>query len=125
MLTDFENATDDAGSEDYLSDGEWLDVFYDLCVKISRERSEVMDTNYKMLRDFKGFKPKRFGILDADEVREIRRHFRIGGRSNIGLQNLRDFVVLYYSKSKPEDMDIMSGIVGVIDEEKIKRGMEV
>ena len=84
-----------------------------------------METNYMMLRNFKDFKPKRAGVLNGDEVREIRRHFRIGGRSNIGLQNLRDFVVLYYSKSKPGDMDIMSGIVGVIDEEKIKRGMEV
>jgi len=36
-LTDFENATDDTDDEDYLSDGEWLDVFYDLCVKIQRE----------------------------------------------------------------------------------------
>ena len=30
-LTDFETATDD------MSDGEWLDVFYDLCVKIQNE----------------------------------------------------------------------------------------
>lgn len=36
-LTDFENATDDTNDEDYLSDGEWLDIFYDLCVKMQRE----------------------------------------------------------------------------------------
>ena len=36
VLTDFENATDDDRDDDYLSDGEWLDVFYDLCVKLQR-----------------------------------------------------------------------------------------
>ena len=35
-LTDFENATDDDTDDDWLSDGEWLDVFYDLCVKLQR-----------------------------------------------------------------------------------------
>lgn len=33
-LTDFENATDDDANPEWLSDGEWLDVFYDLCVKL-------------------------------------------------------------------------------------------
>ena len=37
ILTDFENATDDTDDEYYLSDGEWLDVFYGLCVKMQRE----------------------------------------------------------------------------------------
>lgn len=36
-LTDFENSADDYTEEGYLSDGEWLDIFYDLCVKIQRE----------------------------------------------------------------------------------------
>ena len=36
-LTDFENATDDDTDPEWLSDGEWLDVFYDLCVKMQRE----------------------------------------------------------------------------------------
>ena len=36
-LTDFENATDDDTDNDWLSDGEWLDIFYDLCVKMQRE----------------------------------------------------------------------------------------
>lgn len=35
-LTDFENATDDDTDDDWLSDGEWLDVFYNLCVKLQR-----------------------------------------------------------------------------------------
>ena len=33
-LTDFENATDDDTNPEWLSDGEWLDVFYNLCVKL-------------------------------------------------------------------------------------------
>lgn len=33
-LTQFENSTDDPDDKEYLSDGEWLDIFYDLCVKI-------------------------------------------------------------------------------------------
>lgn len=33
-LTDFENATDDDSDPEWMSDGEWLDVFYDLCVDI-------------------------------------------------------------------------------------------
>lgn len=37
VLTDFENATDNTDEEGYLSDGEWLDVFYELCVKLQRE----------------------------------------------------------------------------------------
>ena len=31
-LTDFENATDD-----YLTDSEWVKIFYNLCVKMQRE----------------------------------------------------------------------------------------
>lgn len=36
-LTDFENSTDDVLDEEWLSDGEWLDVFYDLCRKIQND----------------------------------------------------------------------------------------
>ena len=36
-LTQFENSTDDPDDKEYLSDGEWLDIFYDLCVKMQRE----------------------------------------------------------------------------------------
>lgn len=34
VLTDFENSTDDDNDEEWMSDGEWLDVFYELCVKL-------------------------------------------------------------------------------------------
>jgi len=33
-LTEFENSTDNETDEEWLSDGEWLDVFYELCVKL-------------------------------------------------------------------------------------------
>ena len=33
-LTDMENATTDDTDPEWLSDGQWLDVFYNLCVKI-------------------------------------------------------------------------------------------
>lgn len=36
-LQDFKNNTDDSESPDYMSDGEWLDVFHDLCKKIVME----------------------------------------------------------------------------------------
>lgn len=36
-LTDFENATDDDTDEEWMSDGEWLDVFYRLCVEIQNQ----------------------------------------------------------------------------------------
>lgn len=88
----------------------------------------VDKSNFRMLREFKDFTPKQFGILDGSEVNQIRKHFQIDGRSNIELQNLRDFVVMYYSEMTKTDWhiaDVMSGIVGVIDQEKWHRGMEV
>lgn len=36
-LTEFENSTDDPRDEDYLSDGEWLDYFYEMLVKLQNE----------------------------------------------------------------------------------------
>ena len=36
-LTEFENATDDDSDDEWLSDGEWLDVFYQLCVEIQNQ----------------------------------------------------------------------------------------
>lgn len=86
----------------------------------------IVKTNFTMLREFSDFKPKNFGFLDRNEVERIRNQFQIAERSDLDLQNLRDFVVLYYSKKRDiENADIMSGIVGVIDQEKVNRGLEV
>lgn len=37
LLTDFENDNADEDDENYMSDGEWLDCFYDMCAKIQKE----------------------------------------------------------------------------------------
>ena len=39
-LTDFENSTDDTDDDEYLSDGEWLDVFYSLCCEMQNEMNK-------------------------------------------------------------------------------------
>jgi len=42
-LTDFENSTDNDTDPDWLSDGEWLDVFYQLCCDIQNnvDKTEI------------------------------------------------------------------------------------
>lgn len=92
-----------------------------------------MKTNYQMLMELKEFKPYRQGILNNTEVTMLKAVLRLDERSDVELQNLRDFVVMYYSmkienatpKERMTQMDIMSGICGVIDNEKWNRGMEV
>ena len=86
-----------------------------------------MKSNFQMIREFKDFKPQGFGFLTSEEMDRIEQHFAIKERSDVELQNLRDFVVMYYSETAKslEDTDVMSGIVGVIDLEKINRGIEV
>lgn len=87
----------------------------------------ITKTNFHMLREF-NMKPEHFGVLNGNEVEQIRNHFQLEERSNIDLQNLRDFVVMFYSgktRDNIEMYDRMSGIVGVIDKEKWNRGMEV
>ena len=37
LLTDFDNSTDNPEDGDYLSDGQWLDEFYAVMVKIKNE----------------------------------------------------------------------------------------
>ena len=95
-----------------------------------------MESNYYMLKTFK-YNPKNYGFCTGEEVEQIEKHFRIKDRSNVDLQNLRDFVVMYYAmktKSARENnknesyfslTDTMSAITGVIDQNKYKRGMEV
>lgn len=91
-----------------------------------------MKSNYQMLLSIKEWKPKYFGFLLADEVKYLRDVFEIADRTDNELQNLRDFVVMYYSlkfytdkKDKLSNNDVMSAICGVIDGEKMERGMEI
>ena len=95
-----------------------------------------MKTNFHMLREFE-YHPEHFGWCNAKEVENIVEHFQLKERSDVELQNLRDFVVMYYtcvaerpkldgdSQHVLELQDTMSAITGVIDEEKFRRGMEV
>ena len=92
-----------------------------------------MDSNFQMLRTFK-YEPEGFGFCTPEEVRQIKDHFKIKERSDIELQNLRDFVVMYYAQLEDKMTtrdgilalsDTMSAIVGVIDNEKCNRRMEV
>ena len=41
-LIDFETAPTEDTEEGWLSDGEWLDVFYNLCVKLQREMTAII-----------------------------------------------------------------------------------
>ncbi len=87
-----------------------------------------MLTNFVMVKELnKAFAPKRAGVSSADEVALIRKSLCIKEMDNLQLQNLRDFVVMFYNAidATREDMDKMSAIVGVIDNEKFSRGMEV
>ena len=67
------------------------------------------------------------------EVKKIKEHFQLEKRTDIDLQNFRDFAVMYYGRTnKGEDdridmksMDAMSAITGVVDMIKWERGMEV
>ena len=96
-----------------------------------------MKTNFQMLCDFAEYEFKHFGFISNEESKKVKEHFCIAERSNIDLQNLRDFVVMFYGnvanskreKGETEEsfktMDKMSAIVAVIDDEKWNRGMEV
>ena len=94
-----------------------------------------MNTNFHMLRNFE-YNPKDRGFCTSEEIDMIEQHFMIKDRSDVELQNLRDFVVLFYSSrmssARDDDYDAymklndtMSAITGVIDLNKAKRGMAV
>ena len=37
VLYDFRTSTDVEGEDGYMTDGEWLDVLYDLCCELEKE----------------------------------------------------------------------------------------
>lgn len=104
-----------------------------------------MKTNYQMLSDFEPFNFQNRGWINRSEKTIIKENFKIAERTDVDLQNLRDFVVMFYSSKVKEEiafndslkekdrksidtfelMDRMSAIVAVIDEEKFNRGLEV
>lgn len=81
------------------------------------------------------FRPARPGVISPDEIKLVRDKLELDARTDIELQNARDMTVLLYGQAAqkcgaagqlPLDvMDRMSAVVGVIDEEKSKRGLPV
>ena len=64
-------------------------------------------TYFQMVRDLKDFKPAHYGWLSGKECEVIRNTLCISELSDYELQNLRDFIVLWFS-SKREDNERMS-----------------
>ena len=77
----------------------------------------------------KSYVPKTFGIATGEECELIKIRLRLEGMEVTALRNLRDFVVLFFSRKNEGksgmmemmEMDQMSAITEVIDEEIIKR----
>lgn len=76
-----------------------------------------MDTNFHMLRELlEKYHPEQHGIMSIEEHDLIKETLHIGAMDILQLRNLRDFTVLYMSRSeKREDLDRMSAITHVID----------
>ena len=89
-------------------------------------------TNYLMIMDLEDWYPASHGWITNEESNKIRNTLHIDELDNLALQNLRDFVVLYFSTKEEEgksklwdEMDKMSAITAVIDAEKFDRDMEI
>lgn len=84
-----------------------------------------------MTRELKNWYPKHLGIISGEEVQKIADTFQIAERDEINLRNLRDFCVMFYSKDRDDEkeliknIDKMSAIVSVIDERLLSIGAEV
>ena len=89
------------------------------------------NTNFQNLKELlKGYVPKHFGIVAADECKLIKSSLQMERMEVIDLRNLRDFVVLFFSRKNKDtldmaDMDRMSAITAVIDQEILNKGGEV
>lgn len=93
-----------------------------------------MKTNFQNLRELdKQYTPQVRGVINPVEICMVKRILDMDTMTEIELRNLRDFVVMFYSKHKDiEDMDTMlkridkmSAITAVIDSELIDKGYEI
>lgn len=86
-----------------------------------------MYTNFKMLRDLlEVYHPQTRGIVTAVEIQTITKMLHLNDMDVLQLRNMRDFTVLYLSKSETmEDWDRMSAITSVIDTIIWNKGGEV
>lgn len=91
----------------------------------------MKNTNFQNLRELlKRYMPNSFGIATVEECGLIKDSLQLEGMEIIDLRNLRDFVVLFFSRKNEDkldmaDMDRMSAITAVIDKEIIEKGGEV
>lgn len=76
-----------------------------------------MRTNFQMVREFTEYMPKDRRITSADEIRQIEEHFGLTEMTALELQNLRDFVVLFYTSNDDlfDKRVAMYSITAVID----------
>ena len=75
-----------------------------------------MRTNFQMVVDFKDYMPERRGFTSNAEIKKISEHFCLESMTKLELQNLRDFVVLFYSNEDMLDkFQAMMSITTVID----------
>ena len=93
-------------------------------------------TNYQLMTELdKVYTPKRFGIISEGEYELIHCGLMLDAMDDLALQNMRDFVVMYYhvkiveahaeGTGSMDYSDKMSAITYVIDDIKFKRGLEV
>lgn len=75
-----------------------------------------MRTNFQMVREFADYMPAESGITSRAEIMKITEHFTLDTMTKLELQNLRDFVVLYYKSENMRDkFEAMLSITAVID----------
>ena len=86
-----------------------------------------METNFHMLKELlEVYHPKQRGLVDIREINLIKDTLHLGKMDELQLRNLRDFTVVYMSKSeKMEDWDKMSAITHIIDMRLSQIGGEV
>lgn len=76
-----------------------------------------MRTNFQMVREFADYMPQEKHITSREEIEKISRHFNLEEMSALELQNLRDFVVLFYTSNENlfDKREAMYSITAVID----------
>lgn len=83
------------------------------------------------------FSPTQMHVISDQEADTIRSELELNGRTNLEIQDVRDMAVMMYSQyaeiaekkrgleAMRAELDAMSAICAVIDNEKTKRGMDV
>lgn len=76
-----------------------------------------MRTNFQMVREFSDYMPAKRGFTSNEEMQRIAEHFGLAEMNGLELQNLRDFVVLFYTSNDNlfDKREAMLSITAVID----------